>query len=487
MARKAQSTLSGLVPAARSPIIHEFSHTVNRYFDGSEKMEPIKNRVSRFDWTELYADHLTQWDERLSVALAAAHFESLVVFAGAERTRFRDDQNYPYAVEPYFKCWLPLTDHPGSVLKLTPGERPLLIDLREGGFWHEAPTEPGGFWVDRFEIRQAASPAAVMKELGSLGSGVTAIGEPAGDTDKFPSVNDTTLLAHLDYSRAYKTPYEVACIETANEIAAIGHIAAQRAISDGASEFDLHHVYCAASGQTEADLPYPNIIALNEHASILHYQKLRREAPKETLSFLIDAGAQCNGYASDITRTCARNNSQFAALIDSMEIMQQTLWQKTLSGTDFVELNDTAHRLVAGILKEHGLIRCGEEEAYAHGITRTFLPHGLGHLLGLQVHDVGGRLASSGSERREPPAEHPMLRLTRILEPGFVVTIEPGIYFIPSLLDELKKTALGRSLNWDIIETLLPCGGIRVEDDVLVTDTDSRNLTRPALLNAAES
>jgi Xaa-Pro dipeptidase len=74
-----------------------------------------------------------------------------------------------------------------------------------------------------------------------------------------------------------------------------------------------------------------------------------------------------------------------------------------------------------------------------------------------------------------------------MLEPGFVVTIEPGIYFIPSLLDELKKTALGRSVNWDNIETLLPCGGIRVEDDVLVTDTDSQNLTRSALLNAAES
>lgn len=487
MVRKAPSSLSGLVPAARSPIIHEFSHTVNRYFDGSEIVASITNQVSRFDWAELYADHLLEWDERLSVALAAAHFDSVVVFAGAERTRFRDDQNYPYVVEPYFKGWLPLTDHPGSVLKLTPGERPLLIDLREDDFWHEAPAEPGGFWVDHFEIRQAASPAAVMKELGSLGARVTVIGEPTGHTDKFPSVNDTTLLSHLDYSRAYKTSYEVACIETANEIAAIGHIAAQRAISDGTSEFDLHHIYCAASGQTEADLPYPNIIALNEHASTLHYQKLQREAPKKTQSFLIDAGAQCNGYASDITRTCARDHSPFAALIDSMEIMQQTLCRKALSGTDFVELNDTAHRLLAGILKEHGLILCDDDEAYAHGITRTFLPHGLGHLLGLQVHDVGGRLASSGGERRDPPGEHPMLRLTRMLEPGFVVTIEPGIYFIPSLLDELKKTALGRNVNWDNIETLLPCGGIRVEDDVLVTDTGSRNLTRPALLNAAES
>jgi Xaa-Pro dipeptidase len=80
-----------------------------------------------------------------------------------------------------------------------------------------------------------------------------------------------------------------------------------------------------------------------------------------------------------------------------------------------------------------------------------------------------------------------MLRLTRELATGFVITIEPGIYFIPSLLDRMKRTALGRSVNWDNIAALLPRGGIRIEDNVLVTDTAARNLSRPAFLSAAES
>lgn len=442
---------------------------------------------SQSDWADLYVRHLSAWDERLAGALTAARLDSVIVFSGAEKTRFRDDLTYPYAVEPYFNAWVPVTDQPGSALRLTPGERPLLIGLNEEGFWHEPPRNPAAYWVEHFDIRQAASPAAVMKELGSVGSRVAAIGEPGEHTASFSSLNDETLLDHLDYFRAYKTPYEIRCIERANEIAAVGHLAAQRALGDGVSEFDLHHAYCTASGQTEADLPYPNIVALNEHASILHYQNLRREAPGETRSFLLDAGAQSHGYASDITRTCARGDPRFQSLIDSMEILQQALCDEALDGTDFAELNDTAHRLLAGVLKQHDLVRCSDEEAYAGGITRTFLPHGLGHLLGLQVHDAGGRLASPEGAQRRPPGDHPMLRLTRVLATDFVITIEPGIYFIPSLLDRMKRTALGRSVNWDNIAALLPCGGIRIEDNVLVTDTAARNLSRPAFLSAAES
>ncbi len=449
-------------------------------------MASMTNQDSQRDWASLYVRHLAEWDERLSAALTAARLDSVIVFSGGEKTRFRDDLAYPYAVEPYFKAWLPLTDHPGSALKLTPGNRPILIDLREEDFWHEPPQDPAGYWVEYFDIRQAASPAAVMKELGAIGSGVAAIGEPAGHTENFSSLNDPTLLHHLDYFRAYKTPYEISCIVRANEIAAVGHLAAQRALCNGASEFDLHQAYCTASGQTETDLPYPNIVALNEHASILHYQNLQREAPGKTRSFLLDAGAQVNGYASDITRTCAQDEPQFQSLIDSMEVMQQTLCDQALNGMDFVELNDTTHRLLAGVLKQHELIRCSDEEAYTNGITRTFLPHGLGHLLGLQVHDAGGRLTTPDGAQRRPPDEHPMLRLTRVLAPGFVITIEPGIYFIPSLLDKLSQTALGRHVNWDNITALLPCGGIRVEDDVLVTDAAARNLSRAALRGTGE-
>ena len=160
--------------------------------------------------------------------------------------------------------------------------------------------------------------------------------------------------------------------------------------------------------------------------------------------------------------------------------MQRRLCDDARDGTRFVSLHDSAHRSVAQILVEHAIVRCSAGEAYDRGITRTFLPHGLGHLLGLQVHDAGGHLYQPGGAAGAPPDEHPFLRLTRTLRPGFVVTVEPGIIFIPALLDELGSGPLKRMVNWDLVEQLLPCGGIRVEDNVLVTENGSRNLTRNA-------
>lgn len=142
---------------------------------------------------------------------------------------------------------------------------------------------------------------------------------------------------------------------------------------------------------------------------------------------------------------------------------------------------------MAEVLKEQGIIRCSSQDGYSEGITRTFLPHGLGHLLGLQVHDAGGHLAAPGGPELRPPRDHPYLRLTRTLEPGFIVTIEPGLYFIPSLLDRLKSGRSRKLVDWGRVDELLPFGGIRVEDNVLVTDGESRNLSRRALLSSGIS
>jgi len=475
----------GLVPDTSSPIIHEFSRTVNIFFTIDEKLKAVTDLAEEDDWGVLYAQHLATWTERLAAALAASEFDSVVIFAGTENQRFRDDQTYAYAVEPYFKAWLPLIDRPGSALRLTPGERPLLVEYRDESFWHARPRKLEGYWVEHFDIRHANSATAVLRELYADGSRVTAIGEPGRQTEGFASRNNETLLHYLDYFRAYKTTYEVRCIARANELAALGHVAAKRALNSGVSEFGLHQAYCSASSQSESDLPYPNIVSLNEHAAILHYQMLERQAPATPRSFLLDAGAQFNGYASDVTRSYCLDDSEFKSLIHSMDALQLSMCDHAVSGRDFVELNEIAHQLLAEVLKEHDIVIGHDVDAYSSGVTRSFLPHGLGHLLGLQVHDVGGRLMDIEGTTREAPDAHPMLRLTRKLEPGMVVTIEPGLYLIPSLLEKLRRTTLARSINWDKIAALLPYGGIRVEDDILITDSESRNLSRPALDKAA--
>jgi Xaa-Pro dipeptidase len=204
-----------------------------------------------------------------------------------------------------------------------------------------------------------------------------------------------------------------------------------------------------------------------------------------TRSLLIDAGAEFNGYAADVTRTySASATDDFAALIASMDALQQRICEEVKPGVDFVVLHAFTHRQLAAVLREHQLVTCSADEAVSTGITRGFLPHGLGHLLGLQVHDAGGRMADATGKKREPPAQDPFLRLTRVLQPGVVVTIEPGLYFIPSLLRALLGKHESR-LNRAAIERLLPFGGIRIEDNVAVTADGHRNLTRDAFAAAA--
>jgi Xaa-Pro dipeptidase len=319
------------------------------------------------------------------------------------------------------------------------------------------------------------------RKLSSVGPRWVAIGEGAGGTASAPAkVNDAKFLTHLDYFRATKTRYEILCMRAAQLMAVRGHQAVAAAFRPGVSEFELHQIYCGAAQQREKDLPYPSIVALNEHASTLHYQHVRTRAPSPLRSLLIDAGAQFNGYAADVTRTySASSGDDFDALIQSMDALQQRVCAEVKPSVDFVALHVLTHRLLATVLREHALVNCSDDEAISAGLTRAFLPHGLGHLLGLQVHDAGGRQADAAGKIRKPPSQDPYLRLTRALEPGFVVTIEPGLYFIPALL----RAALAEhedKLNRSKIERLLPFGGIRVEDDVEVTQDGCKNLTREA-------
>ena len=431
-------------------------------------------------WPELYRGHVGEWGRRFAAACAACTVDGVVVFSGAVKQHFRDDMEYPFFAEPYFKAWVPEA-YPDSALRIVPGQTPLLIHFQSTDFWHMPAPKPVGYWTDHFEIRVVSTKAALLKELGTV-SGMAGIGEEADVAMGFASVNDAALLTHLDFYRACKTSYEVACIEEANRIAARGHAAAQRLLTDQPSEFDLNEIYCRATGQRESRLAYQNIVALNEHAGILHYQHLDIHPPTTFRSFLLDAGADFNGYAADVTRTWSTPGDPFSDLISTMDAMQRRLCAGARDGVSYVSLNEFAHRLLAQVLAEHGITRSTPDECFDRGITRTFLPHGLGHLLGLQVHDAAGHQATPSGARNAPPDEHPFLRLTRTLERGFVVTIEPGLYFIPALLEELRNGRASRLINWDRIESFLPYGGIRVEDNVLVTETESRNLSRSALL-----
>ena len=277
---------------------------------------------------------------------------------------------------------------------------------------------------------------------------------------------------------------EVECMRRASALAVRGHRAAHAAFAAGESEFEAHLAYCAAVGQRDEELPYGNIIAYDRGAAVLHYHKLSRSRDVPRRSFLIDAGAQFRGYAADITRTYARDDGEFAALVRGMESIELALCGLVRPGADYRDIHLEAHRLIAGLLHEAGIIACGADEAVGTGLSSTFFPHGIGHLLGLQVHDVAGLAGDRAGNEIPRPAGHPYLRLTRRLEPGFVVTIEPGLYFIDLLLDAARASDHARRIRWDTVERLRPCGGIRVEDDVLCTTGAPENLTRDAFAAA---
>ncbi len=435
--------------------------------------------------SELYRQHLQTLAARWAEALSFAGFDAAVVAAGEPRAYFLDDLMVPFRPNPHFAQWLPHGDCAHAMLLIRPGERPRLFFHQPRDYWHQPPQLP--------EWAEAHFQGTVHGELDALEA---AVGEAMGRFNRLAFVgerepgnlgdaqhNPPLLLNHLHYHRAYKTPFEVSCMAEANQRAAAGHAAARDAFHEGASEFDIHMRYLTASRQTATDLPYSSIVALNHHAGVLHYQHYDRDPIQPALSFLIDAGASAQGYAADVTRTYPAETpdaTAFAELVAAMDAAQLGLIEAIRPGMDYLEIHEAAHLAVGRVLAAHGLVRASAETAVETGITRAFLPHGIGHLIGLQTHDVGGHQANPEGGLRPPPERYPALRLTRRVEPDQVFTIEPGLYFIPMLLDELAAGDGARLVEWEAVAAFRPFGGIRIEDNVVVTESGTRNLTREA-------
>ncbi|HVT31838.1 MAG TPA: Xaa-Pro dipeptidase [Rhodanobacteraceae bacterium] len=433
------------------------------------------------DLHPLYADHLTTLKSRTDAALALAGRDHLVIAAGTPRYEFLDDRPYPFAVNPWFKHWLPVTKAPGSWLVYSPGKKPKLVYLQPHDYWHVVPEAPAGYWVEHFEIAIIREAKEAAQHLPSDVARCAIVGDDNTAIGAFVPDNPRALVDYIHYHRTYKTPYELAMMRVASKIGARAHRAAEAAFRGGESEFGIHMAYLDAAKQTDFELPYSNIIALNEHGAVLHYTDLNHAPPAHAHSFLIDAGASFHGYASDITRTYAgKGADEFAALIDAVDAAQRSFASKVRAGQSYPELHVHAHRVLAGILKDQGFIRMSAESAVESGVSSAFFPHGLGHGIGLQVHDVAGFQQSDRGGTIPKPPGHPYLRLTRTLEPGMVTTIEPGLYFIDMLLAELKQKPAAKDVVWDKVDAFRKYGGIRIEDDVVCTGGEPENLTRDA-------
>lgn len=429
-----------------------------------------------------YPAHIAELQARTRRVLARENLHVLVIHAGQAKRIFLDDMDYPFKVNPHFKAWLPVTDNPNCWLIVDGVAKPRLIFYRPKDFWHAVPDEPSAYWAKEFDIEFLAKPDMVEKLLPYDKNGAAYIGEhiEVARALGFEEINPEPVLNFFNYHRAYKSDYELICLREANRIAVLGHEAAKQAFMGGESEFGIQQAYLVATQQSENEMPYGNIVALNKNCSILHYTALSRSAPQgaERHSFLIDAGASFHGYAADITRTYAFAKNEFADLIVAMTEQQILMVDELKPGIKYSELHVNSHQKISKVLADFNIVNLDADAINESGISRTFFPHGLGHHLGLQVHDMGGFLGDERGTHVSSPENHPFLRTTRLVEPQQVFTIEPGLYFIDSLLADLKNTDLGKHVNWQKVDALKHFGGIRIEDNVIVHRERNENMTR---------
>jgi Xaa-Pro dipeptidase len=425
-----------------------------------------------------YPEHLEYLQRGTEAALAAHGFDAVVLCSGAAASRNRfDDQSWPVMPTPAYAHWCPLVEADAFVV-VRPGARPRLVRTIVDDFWEvAAPPESNHFWPC-FELVEV-SPGHAGDAL--PGGKVAVITRDPGASPP-GTVNPPALIAALDLLRTRKTAYEIECLAEASRRGARGHLrAAELFKTQTPSELDLHLAFLAGSEQDDLWAPYKGIVALGNHAAVLHFIAYTRERVAGDTSLLVDAGAKCLGYGSDITRSHVRGDGaaarRFADLLDRMEALQQEIIRRIKPGLPYEELHDDSHRLLAAALCELGIGRGSADELVARGVTRALFPHGLGHSLGVTVHDVG-------MKPHPPRPENKFLRNTSVIEPGQVFTIEPGIYVIDALLAPLQSDDRRDLVDWAQIAELRPFGGIRIEDDVVVEARGVRNLTREAFAQA---
>ncbi len=440
------------------------------------------------NWQSLFSNHIGIRKKTTEKILASHGFNGLVIDAGKADYYYEDDQAWTYRPNHHFSHWCPI-NAPLSLLLVVPGKKPVFYFVSPQDYWHDSPELGPDFWQGEFEIKivdtekEAWDGVKSQSKLVYHGPRTTQAKEYGFETQ-----SSQKFWAELNWERSFKTPYEIACLDDATKKSAKGHLAAKKAFESGGSERDIYLDYLNATGDLERELPYSSIVCLDQKAAILHYTQQRKE-PRGGKVLLIDAGAQTNRYGCDITRTHYQKDTliEFKEIVNGVDRLQQEICAIAAPGKSMVDLHGLAHEKVAELLLKVGVFKgISQAEVLSKGLTNTFFPHGIGHMLGIFVHDVAGKQRNPAGDpaptkHLEQDPRYKFLRSHRELETGNVITVEPGIYFIPMLLDVHRTEATNGYFNWRLIDQLVRLGGVRIEDDILITDKGHQNLTRPYL------
>ena len=300
--------------------------------------------------------------------------------------------------------------------------------------------------------------------------------------DKQKEAASLKLINAVVKMRATKSAEEIAYIEAACDVGYVMHTTAQLLIKPGVTERFV-------AGQVDGiarSLAQGNSFAtiFSQHGEIMHGNPSDAKLEDGRL-VLCDAGCELNDYCSDHTRTMPVNGKfthRQLEIYSIVEACHDYVLEVAKPGVKYQDVHFAVCRLMTERLKELGLMKGDTDEAVRAGAHAMFLPHGLGHMMGMDVHDMEGlgQIYVGFDEETHPNLEQfgtNCLRMGRKLEPGFVITDEPGIYFIPHLIDLWKKEGHCKEfLNFDKLEEYKDFGGIRIEDDLLITADGCRFL-----------
>lgn len=293
------------------------------------------------------------------------------------------------------------------------------------------------------------------------------------------------LITAVVKQRSYKEEREIDEIEKALKISSEIYDTLLKTVKPGKYEKEMTGIIEGIVGKYGAVTSFPIILSI--HGETLHNHSHENKMGDGDL-LIVDSGAESpEFYASDITRTLPVSGKFTDKQKDIYNLVlkaNNTTIEFVQPGRKFKDIHLLAAEIIAGGLKDLGLMKGNIEDAVKEGAHALFFPHGLGHMMGLDVHDMenlGENYVGYTDEmKRSDQFGTAYLRLARELEPGFVLTIEPGIYFIPALIDKWSSEGKHKNfINYDAVEKYRDFGGIRLEDDVLVREKGHRVLGEP--------
>lgn len=414
-----------------------------------------------------------QLSRRRAAAADAWRLEDQVVLIGAGdliHRPGRDDTTYPFDAHSEYYY---LTDRntPAGILAFDPQEgwadfvAPITASDR---LWSGAPAEdPAGPTTDDF-------PEWLARRRGRQ---FAWLGTPPADAD-----GDAELAAELRFAlsavRRPKDPVELERMRIAQRATQAAFATVVPLLREGTTERQAQIELEAEAFRHGAEsMAYDSIIGSGPNSAVLHVAPSHRVLQAGDL-VLIDAGAQYLGYASDVTRTYPVNHRldpQQEELHAVVHAAERAAIERCRVGVEWRDVHLTAALEIADGLVAVGLLKGKPESLLESGAVWLLFPHGIGHLVGLGVRDAGG---TPLRERRDQPKPYPNLRMDLPLELGMVVTVEPGIYFVPALLnDPDNRRQHHDEVAWDRVDEMLDFGGIRIEDNVLITENGHEIIT----------